>query len=147
MSTRAAQFDRQGYVVVPHLISDDDVAEARAAAARIIAAFEQPEPTRPDPPSAAPEPNEPNEDTQTQSWEDIKEAMLGTASESDASTEEQPEPVSHEEEILFDFVNNHDGLIVDLSWSSKLEGDKMKGEIWFDADGNTGEVPLNGTKK
>jgi phytanoyl-CoA hydroxylase len=40
MSTRAAQFDRQGYVVVPHLISDDDVAEARAAAARIIAAFE-----------------------------------------------------------------------------------------------------------
>lgn len=74
----------------------------------IIAAFEQPEPTRPDPPSAAPEPNESNEDTQTQSWEDIKEAMLGTASESDASTEEQPESVSHEEEILFDFVSQAD---------------------------------------
>lgn len=52
-----------------------------------------------------------------------------------------------EGEILFDFTNNHDGLIVDLSWSSKLEGDKMKGEIWFDADGNTGEVPLDGTRK
>ena len=40
MNQRAQDFDRHGYVVVPHLISEDDVADARAAAARIVAAFE-----------------------------------------------------------------------------------------------------------
>ncbi|MFK7888891.1 MAG: phytanoyl-CoA dioxygenase family protein, partial [Gammaproteobacteria bacterium] len=40
MTQRAQQFDRDGFVVVPNLISRDDVDDARRAAAAIVEAFE-----------------------------------------------------------------------------------------------------------
>jgi phytanoyl-CoA hydroxylase len=40
MTERAHKFDRDGYVVVPNLISHDDVDDARRAAAAIIESFE-----------------------------------------------------------------------------------------------------------
>lgn len=50
--------------------------------------------------------------------------------------------------VKFNFVNDHNGVSVRLAWETQLDGaDKMKGTMEFDVDGNTGEIPLEGSKR
>ena len=60
---------------------------------------------------------EANDDTQTQSWEAIKEAMLGESQKAKVEEVQESEPDVPDEEVLFDFVSqadvdqlNEDGL-------------------------------------
>ncbi|MFK7736168.1 MAG: hypothetical protein AB8B50_09080 [Pirellulaceae bacterium] len=50
--------------------------------------------------------------------------------------------------LRFDFVNEHDGMKVQLDWESKLkEDDTMEGTMQFDAEGNTGEIAMTGKRQ
>ena len=50
--------------------------------------------------------------------------------------------------LRFDFVNEHDGMKVQLDWESKLsDDDTMTGTMQFDAAGNTGEITMEGKRQ
>ncbi|MFN3191195.1 MAG: hypothetical protein ACE361_11770 [Aureliella sp.] len=50
--------------------------------------------------------------------------------------------------LRFGFKNEHSGMSVDLFWLTNLDSDgKMTGTLTFDADGNTGDIPLSGKRR
>lgn len=51
------------------------------------------------------------------------------------------------DEVLFGFTNEHDGVAVKLNWRVKTSGDKLNGIIEFDVDGNTGEIKVEGERQ
>lgn len=50
-------------------------------------------------------------------------------------------------QLSFDFVNDHDGVGVELEWTSKLVGDdEMEGTLAYNVNGNTGEIGIKGER-
>lgn len=51
------------------------------------------------------------------------------------------------DDVVFSFLNNHDGLNVNLSWRCKADGDALAGKLEFKLDGNKGVMDLTGRRR
>lgn len=68
--------------------------------------------------------------------------------ETDGQSHDVSELKAANSTVSFEFVVEHDGLVVELTWESEMSGkDEMEGTLSFDVEGNVGDIPIEGTRK
>jgi len=77
-----------------------------------------------------------------------KGGELDATLETDGTEHDVQELKADGSAVSFEFVVEHDGLVVELSWESEMAGkNEMEGTLSFDVDGNVGDIPIEGKRE